>query len=874
MKRASLLCGAVIVLSLGAGRAGAQTMNGVVARMLFPPRNYEIALGDTIIPTVRVINTGTVIDSGIKVWFRYSNVTWPNNVAIYSSKISVPNLAPGDSIDLSFAAYATNSNIISELGTFNGCLTILDTVPLTTTCSSIFGIRRTPVPFFDPSDGYSKAYVGSYDIPDQAMWVSVGATVVDGEDSTWDPPPPRYPNGGIGPDSMVGPVMRIDRLDFNGNYYSGNGVGDTVTSFPINIQGQSNARFSFDFMRTGRHRYPLGWDADTLIGPAQTILDSNGNVLRAGDSLILEFEKSSGPATNPGPNDWNEIAAIDGGRDFEYKSFLMSPDSNGWQITVNGITTHLKDTTNYATDNFRFRLRLKANNNGSSHPVGDADAWYVDNVMLTIPLVNGFETDWVKIITPYTKVPVSQAIFPVYRHLLNIVYPIDYPIPLYELIIAPNGDTVYSDTTYVNNVQDGQDTVIRCKDWDARSVAGMPGAFTALAFGGNSFSEPSNILSTYSKFYLNVDNVADRGIQEFAYDDAGLDPGVNTGNDIPKLIGIPSAGIGFNNATGSFAMKFQLVREDTFYGVRAYFGGASQAPDSIQISLLNGDSNSSTPLDTVVQPGIQSTLVMQRGPYLNQLSIYYFPIPITLEPGIYWVSVSQLTKNNMELGGDILRGGGDLVQANNTAPKINAIYGSQSPGTPWYGTQWGSGPGDNNGDVSCSFAVETPAGSGNWRPMMPDSGLWPVMDSSYPLNWHFPLNPNGYSPDTLPWVGLGTYFPMIRAVFAGNPPSGVKTSPVITNFGLESNFPDPFDPTSTSTTITFTLDTRSPTTLTVCNILGEVVKTLLNANVSAGSHSVSWNGRDENGAVVPAGTYLVTLLSSERHATTKMIVTE
>jgi tetrahydromethanopterin S-methyltransferase subunit D len=131
-------------------------------------------------------------------------------------------------------------------------------------------------------------------------------------------------------------------------------------------------------------------------------------------------------------------------------------------------------------------------------------------------------------------------------------------------------------------------------------------------------------------------------------------------------------------------------------------------------------------------------------------------------------------------------------------------------------------------------------------------------------------------PNTLSWTGTGTYLPMIRPAIGRfiDIPFGVSTSPATPVFALQPNYPNPFDPISTSTTITFTLPTQAPVSLTICNILGDVVKTLVNAAMAAGSHSVSWDGRDEHGAVVPAGIYFVSLKSAESHATTKLIVTE
>ena len=834
---------------------------GIAAQMLFPPRNYEIALGDSITPSVRVWNRDTISHDSETIRYIIRNVV--TRIAVYSHFITLPTIAPGDSLDTTFAPYPTNANILSQLGTFDACLIVnSDTV-----CTRLFDMRRTPLQFRDHFDNYAKTASG--DIPDQTLWASVGATVVDGEDSTWDPPPPRYSPPGVGPDTMLSPVIRLDRKDMSGNFYSGDGVGDTLTSFPINMQGKTRMTFSFDFMRAGRHHYPLRWDSAEMVGPESTILDSAGKVFRPGDSLILEFKKPSAPAVNPGPSDWNEMAAIDGGRDFEFKTFFARPVDSGLQITIDGKTSFLADTPNYFTNNFRFRFRLKAKDDGTQTalPKDDADAWYIDNPEVSMPLLPEIQVQWVRVVNPYSKVPRSQTIFPVYAKVMNFESG-GQAIPIQVVIVNPSGDTVYSQLAKIAFLDEGEYTILSFPPWDASREPGNGAAYTAIVSMVDPLYDDGEYNGdTYTKFYLNIDD-STGGVQEFAYDDAGLDPGPDAGNDIPNLTHLRYQGIGFNGSTsGSFAMKFQLVRPDTFYGVRVNFALGYEPDDYVRVSLLNGDSNSCTPLDTVIQAGIQST-VLARGGDDFQLSRYYFPTPIPLQPGTYWISISELGLTDFMLGGNIFRSGGEIVRASKTAPKINSIYGPSTKGTPCYGTQWGPGPGDNNGNVSCSFAVEWPAGSGNWKPMMPDSGLWPTMDSSNALSWHF-------IPDfDAPWTGAGTYFPLMRAIFAGNPPSGVKTSPAIPNFGLGSDYPNPFDPTSTSTTISFTLPTQAPVSLTICNIMGDVVKTIVNAAMPAGTHSVSWDGRDEHGAVVPAGIYFVALKSAESHATTKLIVTE
>ena len=70
---------------------------------------------------------------------------------------------------------------------------------------------------------------------------------------------------------------------------------------------------------------------------------------------------------------------------------------------------------------------------------------------------------------------------------------------------------------------------------------------------------------------------------------------------------------------------------------------------------------------------------------------------------------------------------------------------------------------------------------------------------------------------------------------------------------LFQNFPNPFNP---STTIKFSIQDNSKIKLTVYNIKGQKVKTLINDNFAKGKHSIIWNGDDELGEPVISGIYL------------------
>lgn len=67
-----------------------------------------------------------------------------------------------------------------------------------------------------------------------------------------------------------------------------------------------------------------------------------------------------------------------------------------------------------------------------------------------------------------------------------------------------------------------------------------------------------------------------------------------------------------------------------------------------------------------------------------------------------------------------------------------------------------------------------------------------------------------------------------------------------------SNFPNPFNP---STTIEFSIQNDSEIKLTIFNIKGQKIKTLINNQMQGGNYSTIWNGDDDFGKRVSSGIY-------------------
>ncbi len=91
--------------------------------------------------------------------------------------------------------------------------------------------------------------------------------------------------------------------------------------------------------------------------------------------------------------------------------------------------------------------------------------------------------------------------------------------------------------------------------------------------------------------------------------------------------------------------------------------------------------------------------------------------------------------------------------------------------------------------------------------------------------------------------------------------------PIVTK--LDQNYPNPFNPT---TTINFSLKENSKVSLNIYNIKGQKVKTLVRDQLSAGQHSVVWDGRDENNKSVSSGIYFYKLKTDKFEKTKRMVL--
>ena len=88
-----------------------------------------------------------------------------------------------------------------------------------------------------------------------------------------------------------------------------------------------------------------------------------------------------------------------------------------------------------------------------------------------------------------------------------------------------------------------------------------------------------------------------------------------------------------------------------------------------------------------------------------------------------------------------------------------------------------------------------------------------------------------------------------------------------TGFALGKNYPNPFNP---ETVIPYSLPGRAPVKLTVYDVRGAKVRTLVDQVLPGGHHATRWDGRDDAGQQVASGVYLYRLAITGAEQTGRM----
>jgi len=88
-------------------------------------------------------------------------------------------------------------------------------------------------------------------------------------------------------------------------------------------------------------------------------------------------------------------------------------------------------------------------------------------------------------------------------------------------------------------------------------------------------------------------------------------------------------------------------------------------------------------------------------------------------------------------------------------------------------------------------------------------------------------------------------------------------------FNLYNNYPNPFNPV---TTLRYDLPEDALVNITIYDIMGRIVRTLINSQQNAGFKSIQWNATNDAGSPLSAGLYLYKIQADYLVQTRKMVL--
>ena len=99
--------------------------------------------------------------------------------------------------------------------------------------------------------------------------------------------------------------------------------------------------------------------------------------------------------------------------------------------------------------------------------------------------------------------------------------------------------------------------------------------------------------------------------------------------------------------------------------------------------------------------------------------------------------------------------------------------------------------------------------------------------------------------------------------------STVSVSTIPSSFNLHQNYPNPFNPI---TSLRYDLPEDGLVNITIYDMMGRIVKTLVNSSQTAGYHSINWGATSDRNEPVSAGLYIYTIQAGEFRHYRKMVL--
>ena len=167
-----------------------------------------------------------------------------------------------------------------------------------------------------------------------------------------------------------------------------------------------------------------------------------------------------------------------------------------------------------------------------------------------------------------------------------------------------------------------------------------------------------------------------------------------------------------------------------------------------------------------------------------------------------------------------------------------------------------------------------PDGTPTWHTVVPGRPLYGTFElfGGYMRRFKYiRTDPNGSSRDTVmirvrdDSYGLSN----VKQIVFEATNATISKDNLPAGYALEQNYPNPFNP---ETRISFKLAEKSHVSITIYDMLGRNIKTLINQTQDAGYKSLIWDATNDYGEPVSAGIYLYQIQAGEYISTKKMVL--
>jgi hypothetical protein len=175
------------------------------------------------------------------------------------------------------------------------------------------------------------------------------------------------------------------------------------------------------------------------------------------------------------------------------------------------------------------------------------------------------------------------------------------------------------------------------------------------------------------------------------------------------------------SSSGSIAMRFELLQQDTIKGYQVYWTSRNSGPDEVIFQLYEGEVEPTTPINGSLLETTRGwdDLTKKKNQYDKYVTVT-FP-GLVLPRGTYWVAVRQLMETSFDLGASASRSGMRCVNSYTAFPPSDNGNGSQSN---FLNLDKSFVTYDKSGkriNIS-NFAYENGGGSGAWKQFAPTTG--------------------------------------------------------------------------------------------------------------------------------------------------------